>query len=120
MRWWRREGIGGLGAVARLGLFLGGVLVLAGCASSSTNVAEVYASAARIGAQHGDQAGEGTAAKTDQAAAERSEPAAAGYGRGPLATLLSGLLGPPPHASSPIDEEALIAHAVAEHEMRKP
>ena len=123
MRWWRREGIGGLGAVARLGLFLGGVLVLAGCASSSTNVAEVYASAARIGVAHGDREGEGSAAKAEQAAAERSEPAAAGSasdGRGPLAALLSGLLGPPPHASSPIDEEALIAHAIAEHEMRKP
>jgi len=123
MRWWRREGIGGLGAVARLGLFLGGVLVLAGCASSSTTIAEAYASAARIGAAHGDQAGEGTAAKTDQAAAERSEPAGGSPPsgrRGPLAALLSGLLGPPPHVSSAIDEEALIARAIAEHEMRKP
>ena len=123
MRWWRREGVGGLRAVAHLGLLLGGALALAGCASSSTNVAEAYASAARIGVAHGDREGEGSAAKAEQAAAERSEPAAAGSAsdvRGPLAALLSGLLGPPPHASSPIDEEALIAHAVAEHEMRKP
>jgi hypothetical protein len=29
-------------------------------------------------------------------------------------------LGPPPHVSSAIDEEALIARAIAEHEMRNP
>ena len=123
MRWWRREGVGGLRAVAHLGLLFGGALALAGCASSSTTIAEAYASAARIGAAHGDQAGEGTAAKTDQAAAERSEPVGdspPSGRRGPLAALLSGLLGPPPHVSSAIDEEALIARAIAEHEMRKP
>jgi hypothetical protein len=29
-------------------------------------------------------------------------------------------LGTPPHVSRAIDEEALIAHAIAEHEMRNP
>jgi len=120
MRWWRREGVGvvGLRAAAWVGLFLGGILALAGCATSSPN--EAYASAARIGAERGDDR---TPAMAVQAPTEPSEPAggsSASGSRGPLSALLSGLLGPAPHLSSAIDEEALIARAIAEHEMRNP
>jgi hypothetical protein len=121
MRWWRCEGVGvgGLKAVAWLGL-LGCALTLAGCATSSTN--EAYASAARIGAQRAARAGDGTTAAV-QAPAEPSVPTRANSAsetRRPLSALLSGLLGTPPHVSRAIDEEALIAHAIAEHEMRNP
>ena len=120
MRWWRREGIGvvGLRAAAWLALFLGGVLALAGCATSSTN--EAYASAAGIGTERG---ADRTPAMAVQAPTGPSEPAgssSATGSRGPLSALLSGLLGPPPHLSRAIDEEALIARAIAEHEMRNP
>lgn len=123
MRWWRCKGVGvgGVKAVAWLGL-LGCALTLAGCATASTNEAEAYASAARIGAQRADRARDGTTAAV-QAPAEPSVPARANSAsetRRPLSGLLSGLLGPPPHVSRAIDEEALIAHAIAEHEMRNP
>jgi len=62
-------------------------------------------------------------AAVHQAPAEPSEPARgepASVSGGPLATLLSGLLGRPAQVSSTIAEEALIARAVAEHEMRNP
>jgi len=123
MRWWRREGVGGPNAVGWLGLLLGGVLAVAvaGCASSSTNVADVYASAARIGAEYGDREGV-TPAEAVQALPAPSESpkvSSASGSRGPLSALLSGLVGPP-RVSSAIDEEALIARAIAEHEMRNP
>ena len=122
MRWWRREGVGGPNAVGWLALLLGGVLAVAGCASSSTNVADAYASVARIGAEHGDRGGV-TPVEAVQAPPLPSEPARdspASGRQGPISALLSGLLGPPPHVSSAIDEEALIARAIAEHEMRNP
>jgi len=121
MRWWRREGVGGPNAVGWLALLLGGVLAVAGCASSSTNVADAYASVARIGAEYGDREGV-TPAEAVQALPRPSEPPkvspAPGSG-GPLSALLSSLVGPP-RVSSAIDEEALIARAIAEHEMRNP
>jgi hypothetical protein len=121
MRWWRREGVGGPSAVGWLGLLFG-VLALAGCASSSINVADANASVARMGAEHGDRGGV-TPVVAVQAPPSPSEPArgsAASGSRGPISALLSGLLGPTPHMSSAIDEEALIARAIAEHEMRNP
>jgi hypothetical protein len=115
MRWWRREGVGGRCAVGWLGLLFG-VLALAGCASSTTYVADAYASLVRIGAEHGDR--EGVApAEAVQAFPSPNNPASGS--RGPISALLSGLLGPP-HVPSAIDEEALIARAIAEHEMRNP
>ena len=123
MRWWRCEGVGvgGLKAAAWLGLF-GCALTFAGCATSWTNRPEGYASAAPISAQRGDRVGNGTTAAVP-ASAEPSVPSkanSASESRRPLSALLSGLLGTPPHVSHTIDEEALIARAIAEHEMRNP
>ena len=115
MRWWRCEGLGvcGLKTVAWLGL-LGCALTFAGCASSATSEADGYAFAARIGAQRGDREGDGTTAAVPPAGYAAVES------RRPLSAPLSGFLGTPPHASRAIDEEALIARAIAEHEMRNP
>jgi hypothetical protein len=58
-----------------------------------------------------------------QAPAAPSEPASdntASESRRPLSALFSGLLRTPPHLSRAVDEEALIARAIAEHEMRNP
>jgi hypothetical protein len=123
MRWLRPEGVCvvGLKALAWLGLLLGVALTLAGCATPSTNLA--YASAARIWAESADRESEGTpAAAVHQAPDQSNEPptgSSASGSRGPIFALLSGLLGAPPRLSSP-EEDALIARAIAEHEMRKP
>jgi len=122
MRWWRRDGVDGLKAMASLGLLLGGVLTLAGCAASLANEGETYVSAAHMSAERTDRADDATPA-TAVASAEPSKPVGGGSvsgGRGPLSALISDLWGPPAHGSSPVDEEALIARAIAEHEMRKP
>ena len=124
MRWWRRGGVwvGGFRALAWLGLLLGVALTVAGCATSPTN--EVFASAARINTEGADQEGDGTPpAPVRQARDEPHEPtrgSSASGSHAPISAFLSDLLGSPPHASSAIDEEALIARAIAEHEMRKP
>lgn len=128
MRWWRCEvvGVGGLKAAAWLGLLLGGALTFTGCATSSTiraDAADAYVSAARMSAERTEREGDGTKAAVHQAPAEPSEPAngnsSSGRG-GPLSALLSGLWGTPTHLLSATEEEALIAHAIAEHEMRNP
>ena len=125
MRWWRCKGVGvgGLKNAVSIGLLLAGSLTFAGCATSATNGADVYLSAAPKSAERAEREGDGTMAAVHQAPAEPSEPARgepASVSGGPLATLLSGLLGRPAQVSSTIAEEALIARAVAEHEMRNP
>ena len=77
MRWWRRDGVDGLKAMASLGLLLGGVLTLAGCAASSANEAATYVSAAHTSAERTDRADDATPA-TAVASAEPSKPVGAG------------------------------------------
>jgi len=121
MRWWRRDSVGGLKARASLGLLLGGALTLAGCAASSANEAGTYLSAAGMSAESIDREGGGTAATAAQGEPSKSTGGGSASGSGgPLSALLSKLVGTPPHGSSPVDEEALIARAIAEHEMRNP
>jgi hypothetical protein len=75
-----------------------------------------------MSAERIDRASDSTPAAA-VASAELNRPADGGSvsgSRGPLSVLLSDLLGTPAHGSSSIDEEALIARAIAEHEMRKP
>jgi len=121
MRRLRPEGvcIGGLKALAWLELLLGAALALAGCATPSAN--EAYGAAVRIEAERAErESGNIPLAVAHQAASnEPTKGSSASASRGQVTAFLSGLLGAPPQPSS-AEEDALIARAIAEHEMRKP
>jgi len=123
MRRLRPEGvcIGGLKALAWLGLLLGAALALAGCATPSAN--EAYGAAVRIETERAErESGNIPLAVAHQACDASNEPtkgSSASASRGQVTAFLSGLLGAPPQPSS-AEEDALIARAIAEHEMRKP
>lgn len=101
------------------GLVLGLGLALAGCATSSageTSATRSYAGAARI-----EMEDDGLPAQVAPFAAIRNAPDDPGqpysrnYGLRPPARLS----GPPTHMSI-LEQEALIARAITEHEMRRP
>jgi len=123
MRRLRPEGvsIGGLKALAWLGLLLGAAVALASCATPSAN--EAYGVAVRVEAERGERdSGSLPSAAAQQASDASNEPtrsSSAPASRGQISAFLSGLLGAPPGTSS-AEQDALIARAIAEHEMRKP
>src|SRR5262245_5107121 len=123
MRRLRPEGvcIGELKALGWLGLLIGAALVLASCATPSAN--GTYAPAARIQAERTEQESASIPSlAVPQAGDASNEPARGGSAsrsRGQIFAFLSGLLGAPPQPSS-AEEDALIARAIAEHEMRNP
>jgi hypothetical protein len=123
MRRLRPEGvcIGGFKALAWLGLLLGAALALASCATHSAN--EAYGAAVRIEAKRAERESGGIpSAAAHQPSDATDEPmrgSSASASRGQVSAFLSGLLGAPPQPSS-AEEDAVIARAIAEHEMRKP
>jgi hypothetical protein len=109
----------GLGRlIAWLGLF-GLAVALAGCATSSAG--ETSASRTHAQTERAEMEDDGLPVQAAPSSAIRqvpddpSEPFSRNYGRMPAARLA----GPPTRMSS-AEEEALIARAIVEHEMRRP
>ena len=104
--------------LAWLGL-LGLAVALAGCATSSAG--ETSASRSQLQAVRAEVEDDGLPAQVAPSAAIRrspddpSQPFSRNYGPRPAAHLA----GPPTRMSS-AEEEALIARAITEHEMRRP
>jgi hypothetical protein len=98
---------------------LGPVVVLAGCATSSAG--ETATTRTQVRAERAEMEDDGMPAQVAPASTIRqqpddpSEPFSRNYGPRPAARLA----GPPTRMSS-AEEEALIARAIAEHEMRRP
>ena len=120
MRRLRRGSVpAGLGwALASLGL-LGLAVALGGCATSSAG--ETAAARSQMQAERTETEDDGLPAQVAPTSAIRRspddprEPFSRNYGpRSP-----AGLAGPPTRMTS-AEEEALIAHAITVHEMRKP
>jgi hypothetical protein len=97
---------------------LGLAVVLAGCATSSAG--ETSAARSQVRAERAEMEDDGMPAQVAPVSSIRqqpddpSEPFSRNYGPRPAA-----LAGPPARMSS-AEEEALIARAIAAHEMRRP
>src|SRR5262245_10899135 len=122
MRRLRPEGvcIGGLKAPARLGLLIAAALALASCATRSAN--ETYGPAANILERTERASASIPSLAAYQALGACNEPvrgSTASGSLGPICAFLSDLLGAPSETPS-AEADALIARAIAEHEMRNP